>query len=144
MPMVGRLGWISSTIAALPSTAPHLRGVITTQDSCTGDTVTTYGTTTLTIQATEKGVFVREHFSDTEAGFEVDYHGKGLFPTTASTYDIQIAGEWEGPTDFKSSGVDTIFASGNGLTPTGDSFRPLNNVCKSTGASLGCVSHDWI
>lgn len=86
--------------------------------------------TNLSIQQTPEGVVVREQFRGSGDGFTVNYRGTGTFPALAPTYDIRIAGEWQGPAPvrFLSRGVDRIFANRRGV-PTSDRIQSLDNKC---------------
>ncbi len=121
---------LSLALAATPASAKVVSfpAHITTEDPHTKKPVTIHGTTTLSITKTPKGVIVREHFIGSDDTYDVFYRGQGKFAQTAKTYVIPISGEWEGwKSEFQSKGTDRIFASDDGLTPTGDSIVTLNN-----------------
>ena len=102
---------------------------ITTTDPCTKMSLTVHGITTLSITKTPQRIVVFELFFGSEGGYDVFYTGNDKFSTTAPTYNITISGLWVGPASFRSTGVDQISATNNGLVPTGDSIQPLNNTC---------------
>jgi hypothetical protein len=123
--------WVEMGIAQVSASTTSFPGVINTIDPCTKKTVTARGTTTLSItMATEgNGVIVEEHFVGSGNGYDVTYHGRKKFSTSASSYDIPIEGEWDGRKEFTSKGIDRISTSGDGVTPTGDVIQSLKNKC---------------
>jgi hypothetical protein len=103
--------------------------VFNTTNPCTNVPLTVHGTTTLSITRTPKNIVVFELFFGSEGGYDVLSSGIGKFSTGASTYPVTTYGVWVGPASFRSTAVDQISATDNGLVPTGDLIPFFNDTC---------------
>lgn len=119
----------SSTGQCVDSGCVSFPGTLRAVDPCTNQSLIVHGTTMLLISKKPKGgVIVYEHFAGSEGVYTANYYGRGEFGTIQSTYIINVTGEWNGPTSFKSEGIDYIYTK-DGLTPFGDKIPSTNNIC---------------
>ena len=117
-----------ATTQANATTGSFPAGIGTT-DPCTNVPLTVHGITTLSITKTPRNIIVFELFFGSEGGYDVFYTGFGAYSTPSPTYLVTINGVWVGPSPFRSTGIDQIFATNNGLVPTGDSIQSFKDTC---------------
>jgi hypothetical protein len=111
-----------NAVAAESEKSISFTGTLVVTNPCTGELLTATGTSRLTIEVSRSGrVEVTEKFRGRAGAYRVELEGKARSEVTAGVYLLNnVRSEWEGPTEFTTRGRSLVFATVDGLTPTGD------------------------
>jgi hypothetical protein len=97
---------------------------------CGAGALTVTGTARFSIEKTSDAVVVTEEFRGSGGGFEVLVSGQVEFSQEQASYEIPTSGQWTGPgRSFKSTGLDRVTTSGDGLTPRSANVVKLQSLC---------------
>lgn len=97
---------------------------------CGAGALTVTGIARFSIEKTSDAIVVTEEFRGSGGGFDVVVTGQVEFGQEQPSYEIPTAGQWTGASKtFKSSGLDRVTTSGDGLTPRSANVVKLQSLC---------------